>query len=88
MLIVENTAKYKEEKKDDLEFYHAESMEMLVWGAAGASPLSFVRLGSELGQSPLNGYPRCPLSGGGQGAPNFPLTQNILAPDLPGSGLI
>lgn len=45
MLVVENTAKYKEEKKDDLEFYHAESMEMLVWGAARASPLSFVRPG-------------------------------------------
>lgn len=65
MLIIENTAKYKEEKRDDLEFYHAESMEVLALGTAGVSLLPLVRPGSELGQSPLNGRPRCPLPGRG-----------------------
>lgn len=82
---MENTARYQEEKKDDLEFYHAESMEVLVLGAAGANPLPLVRLGSERGQSPLNGCLSCPLPG--RGAPDFPLTPDIFATGLPGCGL-
>lgn len=34
MFIVKNTAQYKEENRDCLEFSHAESMEVSVWGAA------------------------------------------------------
>lgn len=66
MLIVENTAKYQEEKKDDLEFYHAESMEVLVWGAAGVNPPPLVRPGSELGQAPLMALLAAPYLAGGR----------------------
>lgn len=38
MLIVENTAKYKEEKRDDLEFYHAEEYGGVGFGHCWSEP--------------------------------------------------
>lgn len=57
MFIVKNTAQYKEENRDCLEFSHAESMEVSVWGAAVVtSCLLSGRSGSCGG--PVS--PRCP----------------------------
>lgn len=52
MLIVENTAKYKEEKRDDLEFYHAEEYGGVGFGHCWSEPAAHCQAGVGAGTVP------------------------------------